>query len=107
MGSEYLLLGEDGDLGLSTTQDANPESLLLEGTFCVLLNKRVDDPFLDFSLDLVSSTQIMDLGWDRDQVLLPELTLLGAPEAEQDFLEKYAGLCSKAIICIDLISVGE
>ena len=49
---------------------------------------------------------IMDLGWDRDQVLQCELTLLGVLEAECALLEKYAGLCSKLIVRIDLISVG-
>ena len=107
MGSGYLLLGEDGDLDLSPTWEADPESLLLGGTFCVLLSQGDDDLSLDNSPDLVLSTLIMDLGWDRDRVLLHELTLLGVLEAEQALLEKYAGLCSKPTVCIDLISVGE
>ena len=49
----------------------------------------------------------MDLGWDRDQELQHELTLLGVPEAEHALLEKYVGLCSKPIVHIDLISVGD
>ena len=107
MGSGCLLPGGDGDLDLSPTHDADPESLLLGGTFCVLLTLGDGDPSLDLSLDLVLSTLIMDLGWDRDRVLLCELTLLGVLEADRALLEKYAGLCSKPIVCIDLISVGE
>ena len=66
-----------------------------------------DDLTLDPSLDLVLSTLIMDLGWDRNWVLLCELTLLGILEAEQALQEKYAGLCSKPMVRIDWISVGE
>ena len=33
MGSGYFLLGGDGDLGLSPTWEADPESLLLGGAF--------------------------------------------------------------------------
>ena len=106
-GSGYLLLGGEGDLDLSPTWEADPESLLLGGTFCVLLTQGDDDLSLDPSLDLVLSTLIMDLGLDRDQVLLCELILLGVLEAEQALLEKYAGLCSKPIVHIDLIFVGE
>ena len=47
----------------------------------------------------------MDLGWDRDQVLLHELTLLGV--LERALLETYAGLRSKPTVHIDLLSVGE
>ena len=107
MGSGYLLLGGDGDLDLSPTQDADPESLLLVGAFCVLLTQGDVDLSLDLSLDLALSTLIKDLGWDRDRVLLHELTLLGVLEAEQALLEKYARLCSKPIVHIDLISMGE
>ena len=77
MGSGYLLLGGEGDLDLPPSFDAGPESLLLGRTFCVLLIKGDVDLSLDLSLDLVLSTLIMDLGWDKDQVLLCELTLLG------------------------------
>ena len=49
----------------------------------------------------------MDLCWDKDQDLTYELTLLGILEAEHALLEKYAGLCSKPIVLIDLISMGE
>ena len=49
----------------------------------------------------------MDLGLERDQVLQHELTLFGVLEAECALLEKYAGLCSKPIVHIDLNSVGE
>ena len=49
----------------------------------------------------------MDLGWDRDQVLQCELTLLGVLEVEHALLEKYVGLCSKPTVHIDLISMGE
>ena len=92
MGSGYLLLGGDGDLDLSPTHDADPESLLLGGTFLVLLNKGDGNLSLGLSLDMVPSTLIIDLGWDMDQVLLHELTLLGILEIEQALLEKYAGL---------------
>ena len=107
MGSGYLLLGGDGDLDLPPLFDAGPESLLPGGVLCVLLTQGNIDLSLDFSLDLVLSTLIMDHDWDRDQVLLHKLTLLGVLEAEQALLEKYAGLCSKPIVHIDLISVGE
>ena len=106
MGSGYLLLGGDGDLDLPPSFDAGPESLLLGGILCVQLTHGDIDLSLDLSFDLVLSTQIMDVGWDRDQVLLCELTLLDVLEAEQALLEKYAGLCSKPIVHIDLISVG-
>ena len=82
MGSGYLLLGGHGDLDLPPSFNAGPESLLLGGTVCVLLTQGDVDLSLDPSLDLVLSTLIMDLGWDRDQVLLCELTLLGLLEAE-------------------------
>ena len=82
MGSGCLLSGGDGDLDLSPTHDADPESLLLGGTFCVLLTQGDDDLSLDLSLDLVLSTLIMDLGWDKDRVLLHKLTLLGVLEAD-------------------------
>ena len=107
MGSGYLLLGGDGDLDLPSSFDAGPESLLPGGILCVLLTQGDIDLSLDLSLDLVLSTLIMDHGWDRDRVLLCELTLLGVLEAEQALLEKYAGLCSKPTVCIDLISVRE
>ena len=58
---------------------------------------------LDLSLDLVSSTLIMDLGWDKDQVLLHQLSLLGVLEAKQALLEIYAGLWSKPTVHMDLI----
>ena len=83
MGSEYLLLGGDGDLDLPPSFDAGPESLPLGWTLGVLLTQGDVDLSLDNSLDLVLSTLIMDLGWDRDQVQLHELTLLGVLEAEQ------------------------
>ena len=102
-----LLLGGDGDLDLPPSFDAGPESLFLGGILCVLLTQGDINLSLDPSLDLVLSTLIMDLGWDRDQVLLCELTLLSVLEAERALLEKYAGLCSKPTVCIDLISVGE
>ena len=101
MGSGYLLLGGDGDLDLPPSFDAG------RGTLCVLLTQGDVDLSLDFSLDLVPSTLIMDRGWDRNQALLCELTLLGVLETEQALLEKYAGLCSKQTVCINLISVGE
>ena len=82
MGSGNLLLGGDGDLDLPPSFDAGSESLLLGGTLCVLLTQGDVDLSLDHSLDLVLSTLIMDLGWDRDQVLLCEPTLLGVLEAE-------------------------
>ena len=80
MGSRNLLLGGGVDLDLSSTQEADPESLLLGVTCCVLLTQGDDDLSLDPSLDLVLSTLIMDLGWDSDQVLLHKLTLLGVLE---------------------------
>ena len=70
VGSGCLLPGGDGDLDLSPTQDADSESLLLGGTSCVLLTHGDGDLSLDLSLDLVLFTLIMDLGWDRDHVLL-------------------------------------
>ena len=82
MGSGYLLLGGDGDLDLPPSFDAGPESLLPGGVLCVLLTQCDVDLSLDLSLDLVLSTLIMDHGWDRDQVLFCELTLLGVLEAE-------------------------
>ena len=82
MGSGYFLLGGDGDLDLSPTRDADLESLLIGGTFCVLLTQGDGDLSLDLPLDLVLSTLIMDLGWDRDQVLLCKLTLLGVLKAD-------------------------
>ena len=107
MGSGYLLLGGDGDLDLPPSFYAGPESLLPGEVLCVLLTQGDVDLSLDLSLDLVLSTLIMDHGWDRDQVLFCELTPLGVLEAEQSLLEKYAGLCSKPTVYIDLISVGE
>ena len=107
MGSRHLLLGGDGDLDLPPLFDAGPESLLPGGILCVLLTQGDIDLSLDLSSDLMLGTLIMDQGWDRDQVLLCELTLLGVLEAEQALLEKYAGLCSRPIVGIDLISVGE
>ena len=83
------------------------QNLILGGILCVLLTQGDVDLSQDLSLDLVLSTLIMDHGWNRDQVLLCELTLLGVLEAEQALLEKYAGLCSKPTVYIDLISVGE
>ena len=62
---------------------------------------------LDLSLNLVLSTLMKDLGWDKDCVLLWELTLLGVLEADLALLAKYVGLCSKPMVCIDLISVEE
>ena len=82
MSSGYLLLGGDGDLDLPSSFDAGSETLLLGGTLCVLLTQGNIDLSLDLSLDLVLSTLIMDLGWNRDRVLLHELTLLGVLEAE-------------------------
>ena len=82
IGSGYLLLVGDGDLDLPPSFDAGPESLLLGGTLCVLLTQGDVNLSPDLSLDLVPSTLIMDLVWDRDQVLLHELTLLGVLEAE-------------------------
>ena len=87
-------------------QEADPESLLL-GTVYVLLIHGDGDLSVDLSLDLVLSTLMMDLGHDGDHVLLQEFALLGVLEADLALLEKYAGLCSKPIVCIDLISVGE
>ena len=107
MGSGYLLLGGDGDLDLPPSFDAGPESLLLSGTLCVLLTQGDVNLSLDLSLNLVLSMLDIDLVWDRDQVLLHELTLLGFLEAEQALLEKYAGLCSKPTVHIDLISVEK
>ena len=107
MGSGYLLPGGDGDLDLSPTWEADPESLLLGGTGCVLLTQGDDDLSLDLSFNLVLSTLMMDLGQDRDCVLLQEAILLDVLEADLALLEKYVGLCSKPIVCIDLISVGE
>ena len=107
IGSGYLLLGGDGDLDLPPSFDAGLESLLPGGILCVLLIHGDIDLSLDLSLDLVLSTLIIDHGWDRDRVLLCGLTLLGVPEEERALLEKYAGLCSKPTVCIDLISVGE
>ena len=66
MRSGCLLPGGNGDLDLSPTHDADPESLLLGGTLCILLTQGDVDLSLDLSLDLVLSTLIMDLGWDRD-----------------------------------------
>ena len=66
MVSGYLLLGGDGDLDLPPPFDAGPESLLLGGILCVLLTHRDPELSLDLSFHLVLSTQIMDLGWDRD-----------------------------------------
>ena len=97
MGSGCLLPGGDGDLDLSLTWDTDPESLLLGGTFCVLLTQGDGDLSLDISLNLAPSTLVMDLGWDRDHVLLQELTLPGVPEADLALPEKFAGLCSKPI----------
>ena len=107
MGSGYFLLGGDGDLDLPPSLDAGSESLLLGGIPWIPSSQGDVDLSPDLCLDLVISTLIMDRGWDRDGVLLHELTLLGILEAEQALLEKYAGLCSKPIVCIDLISVGE
>ena len=51
MGSEHVL-GTDGDLDLPLSLDADLESLLLEGTLCVLVQKGDVDFSLDLSLDL-------------------------------------------------------
>ena len=83
------------------------QSLLFGVNLCAILTKGDDDLSLDPSLGLILSTLIMDLGWDRNQVLLCERTLLGVLETKQALLEKYAELCCKPIVCIDLISVGE
>ena len=82
MGSGYLLLGGDGDLDLPPSFDAGSEPLLPGRILCVLLTHGDIDLSPDLSLDLVLSTLIMDCGWDRDQVLLCELTLQGVLEAE-------------------------
>ena len=66
VGSEYLLLGRDGDLDLPPSFDAGSESLLPGGVLCVLFTKGDIDLSLDLSLDLVLSMLIMDSGWDRD-----------------------------------------
>ena len=66
MGSGYFLPGGDADLDLPPLLDAGPESLLLGGTPCVLLTQGDVDLSLDLSHDLVLSTLIMDLDWDRD-----------------------------------------
>ena len=104
MGSGYLLLGGDGDLDLPLS-DADPESLLLGGTLIAPPSKGDMDLSLDLSLDPL--LLFMDLGWDMDLVLHLGLALLSVLEAEHALLEKYAGLRSKPIVRIDLISVGE
>ena len=68
-------------------------------------------------MDLICLSQMVSgyllLGGDGDLDLppsfdaSPESLLLGVLEAEQAVLAKYAGLCSKPIIPMDLISVGE
>ena len=82
MGSGCLLPGGDGDLDLTPRREADSESLLLRGTFCVLPTQGDVDLSLDLPLGLLLSPLIMHLGWDRDQVLLHELTKLGVLEKE-------------------------
>ena len=87
------------------TCDADPESLLLGGTFCVLLTQGDGNLSLDLSLDLVLSTLITDLGWDRDQVLLHEHIPLSVLEADRALLGKCATeINSKHILSYILVT---
>ena len=61
IGSEHIL-GTDGDLDLPLSIDVDPESLLLGGTLCVLVQKGDADFSLDFSLDLRLFLPVPDLG---------------------------------------------
>ena len=71
MGTGYTL-GEDGDLDLPLSLDADLESLLLGVTLCAFLLTG----YMDLSLDLCLSLPLMDLGCDRDLALFLEFPLV-------------------------------